>query len=400
MDVWNTGMSRDIILLLVAGGVFALLFVLNAVVRTVGRTERIGFLDTLLAFLTTLVLLAALMANAMEETPLSLVERGAQVIALVLLALSVLIAIAEGFRPQRLRQSRGIFGGVSALLVLIATFTVPFVSNYYALSLDTRIPTPTPIAPTAVADVPTATASGQERALSVFNAVVRVVAQETGQDSETILARLDGGETIANLVQASGGDLNAVIDQITQIMSDQIRQLADEKHMGQAQAAFALSQMEFIVRLGVNQRLDGERFDRLFGGVSATEEAESAITDTPTRVSPTNTRSTDVPSATATLTPTATFTQSPTLTRPPAATLTPTATPLTCQLVMNYNVNLRSAPDLAANVLATIPFTTALIAYGRSEDGAWWFVAYDGRTGWVMDEYVSAAASCDTLPVR
>jgi hypothetical protein len=388
------------LLLLAAGGLFALLYLLVAVVRTIRRAERISFLDTLLVFLTTLVLLAALVANRTEDTPLPLVEAGAGTIALVMLALSVLIALAEWFRPQRLRQSRGVFGVGAALLVLISTLSVPFVSEYFALESPSAVSS-TSVPSTAVASAPSATPSGQERALSIFNAVVQVVAEETGLEGESILARLDTGETISRLVADSGGDLEAVIDRITTIMSDQIRQAAREARMTQAQAALALSQMELIVRLGVNQRLDGERFDRLFGGVEATEEADATETEAPTRSVPT-----DAPTRTPSTTPTTLPTRTPTFTVTPAPTMTgtspPTATPplATCVLVMNYNVNLRAAPDFGASVRATIPYNSVATATGRTADSAWWFVSYEGQSGWVSADYVSVDATCSALPVQ
>lgn len=386
-------MAQDTLLLLAAGGLFALLFVLAAVIRTIRRTERIGFLDTLLVFLTTLVLLAALLANRTADAPVAFVETGARTIALVLLALCILIAIAEWFRPQRLRQSRGVFGVGAALLVLLSMVSVPFVAEYFAL--DT---TPTPLAATAVAAVPTSTPSGQERALSVFTDVVQVLAEETGLAGDTIQARLDAGDTISKLVEDNGGDLEAVIDRITTLMRDQIREAAGEERMGQAQAALALSQMELIVRLGVTQRLDGERFDRLFGGVESTEEADVPATTAATRTVPTA-RPTRTPSVTPTPMPTQTVMPTVTRTPPPAAPPTIAPTLATCVLVMNYNVNLRAAPDFGAAVRATIPYNSVVTATGRTADSTWWYASYEGQAGWVSADYVNVDFSCADLPV-
>ena len=63
----------DALLLLAAGGLFALLFVLNALIHTIRRTERIGFWETLLVFLVTLVLLAALLIAAPAMSAFSIV---------------------------------------------------------------------------------------------------------------------------------------------------------------------------------------------------------------------------------------------------------------------------------------------------------------------------------------
>jgi uncharacterized protein YraI len=71
-----------------------------------------------------------------------------------------------------------------------------------------------------------------------------------------------------------------------------------------------------------------------------------------------------------------------------------------CQLLTNYNINLRSAPDSAAAVLLTIPFNTGVSAFGRNQESTWWLVSYEGQTGWVSDDYVTGESSCLNLPVQ
>src|SRR5262245_50582302 len=78
------------LLFLAAGALFGLLYILIGVVRAIRGSERIGFLDTLMVFLTTLVLLAALISNRMEEQPLPMVEGAVLGIAGVVLILSVI----------------------------------------------------------------------------------------------------------------------------------------------------------------------------------------------------------------------------------------------------------------------------------------------------------------------
>jgi uncharacterized protein YraI len=85
---------------------------------------------------------------------------------------------------------------------------------------------------------------------------------------------------------------------------------------------------------------------------------------------------------------------------PTSPTSTPAPTLVDCQLVMSYNVNLRAAPDSAADVLLTIPFNTSVSAIGRSQDSAWWLVRYEGQNGWVRNDYVAAGETCSNLPVR
>jgi 4-amino-4-deoxy-L-arabinose transferase-like glycosyltransferase len=274
------------LLLLAAGGLFALLFVLNALIHTIRRTERIGFWDTLLAFLITLVLLAALLANAQSETPLPLVQTGVLGIALVLLGLSVLIAIGELRRPQRLRQSRGVFGVGAALLVIISTFTVPLLKSNFDLAAQAGVATATP---------------------------TRGAQQSSPQ-------------------------------------------------------------------------------------ASTASDTAATQTDTPVPTA-TSVPPTLAPSATPTLAPTSTPTPAPTATRIPA-TATPSPTLVDCQLLTNYNINLRAAPDAAADVLLTIPFNTSVSAFGRNQESTWWLVSYEGQTGWVSDDYVTGETACLSLPVQ
>jgi hypothetical protein len=274
----------DALLLLAAGGLFALLFVLNGVIQMIRRTERIGFWETLLAFLTTLLLLAALLSNAMAATPLPLVQSGVIGITLGLLGLSVLVAIGEFIRrPQRLRQSRGVFGAGAAVLVLLSTFTVPLAAEYF--------PTPTPLLPAAIASQ-----------------------------------------------QAAELDTS-----ITPILTP----------------------------------------------TRATATVTSAAASSPTH--------TPAPTSTATFTnvSTATLTRTPL----PTATATPAATLVECDIVMNFNVNLRAETDFAARVLLTIPYNTTVRAVGRNPDSTWWLVNHEGQMGWVSNDYVLAGASCTDLPI-
>lgn len=134
-----------------------------------------------------------------------------------------------------------------------------------------------------------------------------------------------------------------------------------------------------------------------------------ATTTTPTNeivVNETQTTLVTMPSVTASQTPAARPTrQTPTIrpSRTRYASPTPSETPTLpspCLVVALYNVNMRAEPSLQAELVATIPFETAVSAYGRNEDRTWWFVEYEGSAGWVSDEFVSTTPSCQQLPVQ
>ncbi|GEM_PF-3061326 len=131
---------------------------------------------------------------------------------------------------------------------------------------------------------------------------------------------------------------------------------------------------------------------------TATPTATVTLTPTPT------------PQVTATLTTAPTATNSPTVTSLPTATPTrepyhtptPTATPtvaIFCGALVNYNLNLRAAPSLDAEIRLVIPYETIIQVAGRNEAAEWWFVTYDGTWGWVDGQYLSLDTSCDAAPV-
>lgn len=115
-------------------------------------------------------------------------------------------------------------------------------------------------------------------------------------------------------------------------------------------------------------------------------------------------------SATATLTPSPTATQTrirpsttPTPTRFRFATRTPepTATlPNPCLALTNYNVNLRTEPNLESEVLAQIPYNTTITLFGRDADSLWWFTEYEDQGGWLKGEFLNVSDSCNDLPIR
>jgi uncharacterized protein YraI len=70
-----------------------------------------------------------------------------------------------------------------------------------------------------------------------------------------------------------------------------------------------------------------------------------------------------------------------------------------CKVRVLQNVNFRAAPSITAARLGTIPFDTMLDVVGKSRDGTWWNVSYEGRRGWVSAEFVQADGDCEDAPV-
>src|SRR5262249_50774724 len=59
-------------------------------------------------------------------------------------------------------------------------------------------------------------------------------------------------------------------------------------------------------------------------------------------------------------------------------------------------VNLRAGPGTDQRILAVVPLNSRLAVSGRSADGRWAQVSYNGLSGWVDSQYLSPAT--DSAP--
>ncbi len=432
-------MGLGIYLLVGAGIVFSLLFALNNLLKTIFRRPTIGFLDLLLTFMTTLVLLASLIAAQTEAQPDGHIAQAALYVGGGLAAFSLVIALLELIRPPRLKGSRGILGFFSGLLLIAASFGVPFVAIYFSVQTQAsaaaasptqivQVGTPQPTDPNAT---PTVDLTKEARNNAIFKAISQIVTDEIHIDINSVTSALNAGTPLAVIVSEHGGNIDHVVSAITVLMQDSVREALAAGTVNPLQAALAISQMENFIRIAVNSD-----FNQLGGRLGlATQDPNSTPaplftfpTDEMTLVASTTVQSpsasmtplasstVQLPSLTPTLsaTPTASNTPRPTRTpRPPTATLfhfstrTPTATPTLvtpCIASVQYNLRLRAAPNMDAETLLTIPFGTTLDLYGKgfaSDNGAlWWYAGYEGQSGWVDGQYLVVSAACDRLPVR
>jgi hypothetical protein len=117
-------------LLAAAGALFALLFILNVLLKTIARSQKVGFLDLLLTFQFTVLLLLALVFTSLDaKDVLPMVIRAVLGVAAVVAVFSLLMLIAESRRDQGLKGSRGLLGIWAAVLLVISTFTVPILAE-------------------------------------------------------------------------------------------------------------------------------------------------------------------------------------------------------------------------------------------------------------------------------
>jgi hypothetical protein len=396
------------LILLASGVFFAALLLLNNVLKTIFRAEKVGFIDLLLAFLVTLVTLAGLIINNTVETPDAFVERGALWLALAVVGFSLFIALLEIFRPQRLKGSRGLLGIFSGLLLTISTFTVPFVAIYFAITPNTTATTAQN--QSQATEEPEATdelVERTERFNTLFRAVRQVIAEEIEVDVVTVFTQLDEGKPLAEIVAENGGSVERVVERISDIMQIGIREAARTGEMNPIQAALLVSQMDNLIHLAVYTDLTD--FGGRFGGPTPTGTRPSLLTLlTETPAAPDK-----ASAATATMQPTFTViptltnsdtprpTRTPTATRFHFSTRTPTSTPTPvtpCLASVQYNLRLRALPDPESDTLLVIPYTTTVELYGRSADSTWWLTIIDGQSGWVDGAYLMLSGACSTLP--
>lgn len=120
-----------VILLIVMGIVFSLLFVINSLLRAVQGREKVSFFETLLTFLALVFPLLALVTNNDSSSPLPLVDRAAIGLGVALIVVSVVTFIIERRKTARpLAQQRGVLGVGVGLLMVAATFVAPVAAKF------------------------------------------------------------------------------------------------------------------------------------------------------------------------------------------------------------------------------------------------------------------------------
>ncbi len=380
-------------LLSLFGVVFSILFVLNNLLKTLFKRQRIGFLDLLLAFLSALLFVVALVLAELGDGREPLITTMMMVAGAVMLVVSLLLLIPEARREQKLRGSRGLLGLGVAVLVLITTFTLPFTASFFEIAAPAPVVaavSPTPQAADAQADV-------DPRAAALFSAIRDVILAEVDLPEDEVLARLEMGETLNSIVTSAGGEIETIVSHIATIMREQIQKALAAGEINRFQAAVADSQMENFVRFAVNTDLTRLRDQAAERGQLALDAVSA--TPTPTQTATATPRPSQTPSPTVTRTPWPTATAAATRWSYQSPTPLPTSTPVTpCLAVVNYNLRLRAEPDRDAETLTVIPYATTLLLYASARERAWWQTEYEGQSGWIDGEFVTLGPNCEALP--
>ncbi len=407
--------------LILLAGFFAILYGLMSLIRAFRKHPKITFFDLILVFMVALLPLVAVVNDNQENTQFGLIEISSAILGIGGVVGGIFITLLELRRPERLKQSRGMLGMGTGILLLIMTL-ITF--NIARIELQTELATmPTPTAG--------ATQTFEELGELIFGDILDIISQETGGLSEElILERLNSGTTLRQLINDNGGDVDVVVTNLTDTMTGYFKQLAAEGRIEPNQATAAIGSMGFFVRLSLDRDFSGflEQLEQGGGAVNRTpapaiqtERAILALTSTSTTtptsqsatVTPVPTETPTRPTATATITrtpivlatpvPLSTFLVTPTATPNLNATATPTipvpTSQIPCLVIMNFNVNLRETPTTDGRILVSIPFETTVFGIGRNPDSTWWQVQYEALTGWVFGEIVTVTSTCRELPV-
>lgn len=399
-------------LFLFIGVICALIFAVNNVIRLLRRHTRIRFGEMTLAFLVVLLPLVGLIIDNLTVAAFSLFESLTLVLASGLAVYSIPLIIAELFRPQRLRQSRGLLTISLSLILLFAVLSNSFLALGIAFT-QRPIQVPTPI--NVAADEPDP-CDFQNQFSGIGVIFIQLIVEDTGLTTQDVFDRLgdSAGLTVGEFIVANGGSRERITDKVIVLTQDILDQAVANRCITEFVAQGLSAQIEnvFLNQL-FDQVIDPEQFGEFLRGngdvplsaadVEATLTATQQVpTPTPTPTATQTATPTITPSPTASRTPLPTF--SPTATRQRFTTPTPTVTPTfanPCLAVTLYNVNLRDYPNLEdTQILLTIPFETTLTLYAQSQDGAWWLTEWEGQSGWVSGEFIRRAEACANLPAR
>jgi len=115
-----------VLLLIIMGALFSLLFGINSILRAARGREKVSFFETLIAFLALVFPVLALVANNNAVQPLRLVNMAAIGMGVLVIVISVLTFLVERGKPARpMAQRRSVLAVGIGLLLVAATFVVP-----------------------------------------------------------------------------------------------------------------------------------------------------------------------------------------------------------------------------------------------------------------------------------
>lgn len=440
------------------GAFAALPYLLWALVQAI-RGKRIGILGLLLAVVAVVVPLGAVLLGLQSAANTGLITL-LVINAVLAFVLSLVVMRVEGGKKstETAAPRKGWYGrlGLLASMVMaIGIFAAPMmltaaVNSGTATAGSAMFQAGQGGAGSGI--VLTSDTSG-----STPPEVVTALTVQTGLTLEGLSSQLNDGASISSLVSANNGDLEAVRAALTEALTTAIADgilpsqmltrlggdaasVANAILDGQVPAQFQAMLLQSLISGEAPAVPGGMPAGQGSGGTQGSGEAPaSAVAVTEASATPvvnqgfvSNTAATATPAAvtnntsqavemvssvpTATMTPifiptlmpqalgttvvttaeTTAVTETESGTSAAAGGGSQAASAVSCTLVVDFNLNLRSEPNAEATRLLTIPYTTVLNASQRSEEG-WYRVTYEGQEGWIDGAYTTVTDSCLSL---
>ncbi|MBZ0301049.1 MAG: hypothetical protein K8J31_14975, partial [Anaerolineae bacterium] len=262
------------LVLLIVGGIFALLFILNNGLQILRRQIQLRFWGTLLAFLTTIVTLVALVQSLSAPVSNPMIQTGVVSIALGVIVTGLIFLVLEIVRkPRDLVQSRGILGIGVGLLLLLSTITVPLISAFFAVPLDSTESL------AVAANVDEAAIEAQQTTRAYTN-LIESASATTGVNKDEVLLAVTGDTTLTDFVTSKGGDSEAVLNNALIITRAEVESLISEGDIPRLQGTLMLANLEADLRDKLNTRIASSQIETLAPIILATQ------TPTPTPTEP------------------------------------------------------------------------------------------------------------------
>jgi hypothetical protein len=100
----------------------------------------------------------------------------------------------------------------------------------------------------------------RERILDgLWREAIALVAEQTGLEPVVVARELRGGSTLAELITANGGDVDAFVAETAGLVTEKVNAALEEGKLTQAQADRILANLESALTEGLNRSFDGPR---------------------------------------------------------------------------------------------------------------------------------------------
>jgi hypothetical protein len=117
----------------------AVLFLLNIVIKTLLRKERVGFIDMLLALAAAAAFVMLLTESAAQDSSDTQTTQFVLLLGLAIVGVGAIMKVVEWARGWKQFGTRGMLGIGTGALIALSTFSIPMTAETFI------IPTPTPI---------------------------------------------------------------------------------------------------------------------------------------------------------------------------------------------------------------------------------------------------------------